>query len=145
MTKRLQRPGGHAPPEHVTAQGTRIALAPIAVAVTDRFLERHPDELERYENAELVREWCQNDTRHLIGWAAAEAERGSPLAKQLDWLGVVLESRGYPVQRLADTLEISAEVLHEKLGAQANDIRASLTAGAAHVRSKATFLVPAGG
>ena len=66
------------------------------------------------------------------------------LAKQLDWLGVVLESRGYPAQRLADTLEIAAEVLGEELGPTAEKIRASLTAGAAHVRSKPTFLTPTG-
>ncbi len=91
-----------------------------------------------------MREWCEHDTRHLIGWAAAEAERGSSLAKQLDWLGVVLESRGYPVQRLADTLEISAGVLSEHLGATSEKINQSLAAGAAHVRSKPTFLTPAG-
>ncbi len=91
-----------------------------------------------------MREWCEHDTRHLIGWAASEAERGSSLAKQLDWLGVVLESRGYPVQRLADTLEIAAGVMGEQLGDTAEGIRASLTAGAAHVRFKPTFLAPAG-
>ncbi len=144
MKKRLQRPGGHPPPGHITLQEERISLAPIVAAVAERFLERHPDELERYENPELVREWCEHDTRHLIAWAAAEAERGSPLTKQLDWLGVVLESRGYPVQRLADTLEISAAVLAERLGPGAENINASLTAGAAHVRSKPTFLTPAG-
>ena len=144
MKKRLHRPGGQPPPEHITLQGRRIALPAIAAAVTDRFLARHPDELERYENPELVREWCENDTRHLIGWAAREAEHGTSLSKQLDWLGVVLESRGYPVQRLADTLELSAGVLQEQLGADAQKINESLTAGAAHVRGKPTFLTPAG-
>ncbi len=144
MKKRLVRPGGQPPPEHITLEGQRISLAPIAAVVTDSFIARHPDELDRYESPELVREWCEHDTRHLIGWAASEAERGSSLAKQLDWLGVVLESRGYPVQRLADTLEISAEVLAEQLGATAEKINRSLAAGAAHVRSKPTFLTPAG-
>ena len=144
MKKRLQRPGGQPAPEHIILANQRIALAPIAAIVTDRFLERHPDELERYENPALVREWCENDTRHVIGWANAEAERGSSLAKQLDWLGVVLESRGYPVQRLADTLELSAGVLREQLGPEAEKIHRSLTAGAAHVRSKPTFLTPTG-
>ena len=144
MKKRLQRPGGQPPPEHITLQGQRIPLAAIAAAVTDAFLERHPDELDRYENPELVREWCEHDTRHLIGWAAAEAERGSSLARQLDWLGVVLESRGYPAQRLADTLEFSASVLAEHLGATAAKINRSLAAGAVHVRSKPSFLTPAG-
>ena len=80
--------------------------------------------------------------RHLIGWAAGEAERGMSLAKQLDWLGLVLESRGYPVQRLADTLEIAADVLGDHLGDTAEKVQASLTAGAAHVRAKPTFLTP---
>ena len=142
MKKRLGRPGGHPPPEHITLEGRRITLPPIAATVTDRFLARHPDELERYEDPQRVREWCAHDTRHLIGWAAAEAERGTPLARQLDWLGVVLESRGYPVQRLADTLEISADVLREELGSQGERIAASLTAGAAYVRAKPTFLTP---
>ncbi len=144
MTRRLARPGGHPPPEHITLERRRIALAPIAAIVTERFLERHPDELERYDDPARVREWCEHDTRHLIGWAAAEAERGTPMAKQLDWLGVVLESRGYPVQRLADTLEIAADVLGEQLGADADAINRSLTSGAAHVRSKPSFLAPAG-
>ena len=144
MKKRLARPGGHPPPEHIRLEGQKVATAPIAAAVTDRFLERHPDELDRYEAADLVRKWCEHDTRHLIGWAAAEAERGTPLARQLDWLGVVLQSRGYPAQRLADTLEIGADVLGEELGPTAEKIRAALTAGAAHVRSKPTFLTPTG-
>lgn len=142
MKKRLPRPGGHPPPEHITLEGRPVALPPIAATVTDRFVARHPDELERYEDPGRVREWCEHDTRHLIGWAAAEAERGTPLAKQLDWLGVVLEARGYPVQRLAETLEISAEVVRQQLGTPAERIAASLTAGAAHVRAKPTFLAP---
>ena len=84
MKKPLSRPGGHAPPEQVTLEGRRIALAPLAAEVTARFLARHPDELERYEDPEVVREWCEHDSRHLLGWAAAEAQRGSPLARQLD-------------------------------------------------------------
>jgi hypothetical protein len=144
MKKRLARPGGHPPPEHVTLNGRRVALAPVAATVTDRFLNLHPEQLERYKNPDLVREWCEHDTRHLIGWAAAEAERGSSLSKQLDWLGLVLESRGFPVQHVADTLEIAAEVLVETLRSEADAIHASLTAGAAYVRSKPTFLTPAG-
>ncbi len=144
MTKRLARPSGHPPPEQVELEGRRVVLAPIAALVTERFLERHPDELERYENPERVREWCEHDTRHLIGWAAAEARRGVLLAQQLDWLGVVLESRGYPAQRLADTLEIAADVLREQLGPDAEKINRSLTAGAEYVRSKPSFLTPAG-
>ena len=144
MTKRLARPGGDPPPEHVDLGGRRISLAPIAAIVTERFLERHPDELERYDDPGRVREWCEHDTRHLIAWAAAEAERGVSLARQLDWLGVVLESRGYPVQRLAGTLDIAADVLGEQLGSGAERLGRSLTAGAAHVRSKSSFLTPAG-
>jgi hypothetical protein len=144
VSKRLARPGGHPPPEHITLEGRRISTAPIAAAVTDRFLARHPDELDRYEDPELVRAWCEHDTRHLIAWAAAEAERGTSLAERLDWLGVVLESRGYPARRLADTLEIAGDVLGEELGPNAEKIRASLAAGAAHVRSKPTFLTPTG-
>ena len=144
MKQRRERPGGHPPPEHITVEGGRVATAPIATIVTERFLERHPDELARFQDPDLVRAWCEHDTRHLIAWAAAEAERGTSLTRQLDWLGVVLESRGYPARRLADTLEIASDVLSEQLGGTAERIRASLTAGAAHVRAKPTFLTPTG-
>ena len=146
MSKRLSRPSGHPPPEHITLGAERIDLKPLAEQTTQRFLARFPDELDRYENPDRVREWCEHDTRHLIAWAAAEVNRGSSLARQLDWLGTVLESRGYPVARLADTLEIAAGVLIERLGPQAQAVADALRRGSWHVRATPAFITapPAG-
>lgn len=140
MSKRLARPGGHPPPEAIRLGDERIDVGPLAHEVTEEFLARFPDELDRYEDPARVREWCTHDTRHLIGWAAAEAQRGSPLAKQLDWLGMVLESRGYPVRRLADTLDIAADVLARHHGAVAAPVSEALRAGGRHVRATQSFI-----
>lgn len=140
MSKRLERPGGHPPPEAIWLGDKPIDILAIARDVTAAFLARFPDELDRYEDRDRVHEWCTHDTRHLIGWAAAEAHRGSPLAKQLDWLGMVLESRGYPVQRLGDTLEIAADVLNRHHGSPARPVADALRAGARHVRATPTFI-----
>ena len=140
MKKRLSRPSGHPAPEHISVEGRRIRLPMIAEEVTSRFLERHPDELDRYEDAQIVRDWCEHDTRHLIAWAAAEVRYGESFRTQLDWLGVVLESRGYPAGRIADTLEIAAAVLREQLGEPAEPVAGVLVSGAEHVRATPSFL-----
>jgi len=140
MSRRLSRPSGHPPPEHIVLGSERIDLKPVAELTTERFLDAFPDELDRYADPDRVREWCEHDTRHLIGWAAAEVRYGSPLAKQLDWLGTVLESRGYPVARLADTLEIAAGVLVERAGAPALPVADVLRRGSEHVRATPSFL-----
>jgi hypothetical protein len=139
--KRLARPSGDPPPERVTlADGTEHDLGPLAREVADRFLAAFPDELERYSDPAMVRAWCEHDTRHLVSWAVLDVQGYRSLTEQLDWLGRVLESRGYPIERLAGDLEIAADVVPARLGPSARPVAEALAAGAAHVRGTDTFL-----
>jgi hypothetical protein len=66
------------------------------------------------------REWCTHDNQHVLRWGALDAQRGLiDLWEQIAWLAGVLAARDYPLDRLAISLELGAEVLDEQLGAGA--------------------------
>jgi hypothetical protein len=138
VSKALRPPGGMPPPETVElADGSRADLIPIVRAITDRYLERFPDELERYDDPATVRAWCEHDNRHLVAWATLADEQ---FFDHLRWLGRVLEHRGYPVERLADDLRIAADVVAEQHGDAAAGIAERLGAGAALVERTDSFV-----
>jgi len=103
---RLRPPsGGMAPPSTATlTDGTQLDLLPLARAITEEHLVRHPDELERY--GEAVRAWCTHDNQHLLHWAALDLaqrrpRRAAALAgprPHLPWLPAG-ESRRRPAHR----------------------------------------------
>ena len=55
---------------------------------------------------------------------------------QLAWLAGILESRGYPVARLARDLEIAADVTAGKLTAEPDPLRVALLSGAEAIRAR---------
>jgi hypothetical protein len=55
---------------------------------------------------------------------------------QLAWLADILESRGYPVARLARDLEIAAEVMTAPLSTDPDPLRVVLLSGAEAVRAR---------
>jgi hypothetical protein len=133
--RRPARPGGWPPPDTATLAGAQVALNPLAIAVSERYFERHPDDLERY--GELAREWEIHDTQHLLNWAIGDVEGHIDLEKQVGWLAGVLEARDFPLEHLASNLELAADVVEAPLGGA---VAQRLRAAAAFVRSRRSFL-----
>jgi hypothetical protein len=102
--KRTAMPSGAPPPEEAGGLDLRV----MADRVTERYAAEFPDEDERYEPA-VWRAWCRHDTQYLLQWAVLDAEGITTLDDQAAWLARVLESRGFPLDRLARTLELAAD------------------------------------
>ena len=135
MTRRLARPSGTPPPaEAELGDGSRVALAPLAAEITERYAHAFPDEDERY-SAEW-REWSTHDNQHVLRWAI-DAQHGLvDLWEQIAWLARVLAARDFPLDRLARSLELVADVLDERAGAEAAGAVAELRLAAATVRAE---------
>jgi hypothetical protein len=85
-----------------------LDLRAMAERVTERYGHEFPDEDERYE-PKVWRAWCRHDTQYLLQWAVLDAEGATSLARQVDWLAGVLDARGFPLDRLARTLELAGD------------------------------------
>ena len=121
--KRLRRPGGTPPPAHATLPGgERLELLGLAEEVARRYFEEFPDDLERYSPE--VREWAVHDTRYILSWAVGELNGFRMLARQCEWLARVLGARGFPLERLARNLELTRDVLAERLPDQREAVEA---------------------
>ena len=118
-----------------TLAGAEVALAPLAEAVSVRYFERFPEDLERY--GELAREWEVHDTQHLLNWAIGDVEGHVELEKQVGWLAGVLEARDFPLEHLAGNLELAGDVVEAPLGGA---VAQRLRAAAAFVRSRRSFV-----
>jgi hypothetical protein len=92
--------------------GEEVELVPLAERVTDRHLERHPEDVEVY-GEELARQWGVHDNQHILLWAIEDRD----LAGQLAWLAGVLGARGYPVPNLIDNVRGAAGILEQELPA----------------------------
>ena len=103
--RRTRPPGGSPPPE--VAGG--LDLRRLAEEVTDRYAAEFPDEDERYE-PQVWRAWCRHDTQYLLQWAVLDVEGTAHLDDQVGWLARVLAARDFPLDRLARTLELAADV-----------------------------------
>jgi hypothetical protein len=121
-------PSGAAPPEHAGG----LDLRAMADRVTDRYGVEYPDEDERYE-PEVWRAWCRHDTQYLLQWAVLDLDRMTSLDNQVAWLAGILEARGFPLDRLARTLELAAD---EADAEQRDDVGDRLRAAAEGVRAR---------
>jgi hypothetical protein len=103
-------PSGATPPsEAYQSDGTPIDLQALAEQVCARYRQEFPDEEERYGGAGV--KWCLHDNQYLLAWAIQDARDGTVLLiEQVEWLSKILDSRGFPVERLVRDLEIAAEV-----------------------------------
>ena len=135
--RRTQPPGGWPPPGHARLGDRDVALVPLATAVSDRYFERYPEDLERY--GELARQWEVHDTQHLLNWAIGDVEGHVDLEHQVAWLAGVLEARDFPLEHLAGNLELAAETVEDEL-ADAAALAGRLRDAAAHVRGRGSFL-----
>jgi hypothetical protein len=76
-----------------------------------------------------------HDTRYILSWAIAELNGFEALGRQVDWLARVLAARGFPLDRLARNLELSAAVLAERLPSEREPIEAMFAEAARGVRA----------
>jgi hypothetical protein len=128
-------PSGGAPPDSATLpDGSFLELAPLAREIARRHRVEFPDEADRYGDRGL--EWCVYDNQWLLSWAIMAAGGWDDFDTQLMWLAGVLESRGYPVDRLARDLEIAAEVTTDARIPEPDLVRGALLSGAEAVRAR---------
>jgi hypothetical protein len=140
VNRRLEPPSGQPPPTEARLHdGPPIDLAATAREICRRYRAEFPDEAERYGDAGIA--WCVHDNQHILNWAAGSVNGYVDLERELAWLARVLESREFPLDRLARDLDIAADVVHEQVGGAAGDeLGRVLGGGAAFVRSKDSFL-----
>ena len=116
MTGRTAPPTGWPAPTVAQLAGAPVELTPLASEVSDRYFARHPEDLERY-GADVARAWELHDTLHLLNWAIGDVEGFVALEEQVGWLADVLAARDFPLDHLADNLEIAADVAGERVAA----------------------------
>ena len=102
-------PSGASAPEEAGG----MELRPLADEVTERYAAEFPDEDERYDPA-VWRAWCRHDTQYMLQWAALDVEGYADVQANVAWLAEVLEARAFPLDRLARTLELAADVVAEQ-------------------------------
>ena len=109
--RRPAPPSGEPPPARAMLPGGEaVELMPLAELVTERHLERHPEDVKVY-GEELARQWGVHDNQHILQWAIEDRD----LAGQLAWLAGVLDARGYPVPNLIDNVRVAAGILEAEL------------------------------
>jgi hypothetical protein len=113
--------------------GEAIELVAAAEEVTRRYFAEFPDDLDNY-SAE-VRDWAVHDTQHILSWAVSELNGFRALGRQVDWLARVLAARDFPLERLARNLELSADVLAERVPGERDAIEAMFAEAARGVRA----------
>lgn len=136
----LEPPSGEPPPESaVLPEGGEVDLLPLAHEICRRYRDAFPDEQQRYGDAGHA--WCVHDNQYQLFWAFEAASGYLDMTTEVAWLARVLESRDFPLVRLARNLEIAADVLQERLPpASGPAVIKEVAAAAVFVRSHATFL-----
>lgn len=117
-------PSGWPPPTEAQLGGRRVELIPLAAVIADRYFARHPQDLDRY-GPDAARAWEMHDTQHLLNWAIGDVEGFIVLEERVMWLADVLAARDFPLDHLADNLEIAADVMGERSTAVAERLRSA--------------------
>ena len=121
------------------SSGESIALMPLAEEICRRYRHEYPDEQERYGDAGQA--WCLHDNLYLLSWAVDDADGSPVMQTEVAWLARVLESRAFPLDRLARDLDIGADVVrHQLASAFSGKIARVLAQAATYVMSRDTFL-----
>jgi hypothetical protein len=130
--------GDAAPVSAVLADGQPLDLVVLATEVCRRYREEFPDEEQRYGDAGNA--WCVHDNQHLLNWAVEAVNDDSDMRNEVAWLASVLESRGFPVERLARDLDLASDVTGDHLtGDGRNRVSATLRDAADFIRSYGSF------
>lgn len=109
----IRPPGGTRPPAVAEMGNDQLDLAVLAREVCNRYYRHYADEHERYGPAGV--DWCRHDNQWLLSWAVGDVRGVTDLDEQACWLARVLHSRGFPIDRLAHNLRISADVVQDNL------------------------------
>jgi hypothetical protein len=135
---RTAPPTGLNPPRRAAGpDGSELDLEELAAEVCERYHAIYTDEQERYGDAGRL--WCRHDNQHLLNWAAEAAEGLVDLDREVAWLARVLESRGFPLDRLAHNLDLDADVVRDRVpGCEL--MATALNMAAVMVRERGTFL-----
>jgi hypothetical protein len=131
--------GGDAAPVSATlADGQALDLVVLATQICHRYREEFPDEAERY--GEAGNAWCVHDNQHLLNWAVAAVNDDSDMRNDVGWLASVLESRGFPIERLARNLDLAAGIAGDHLaGPGSARVSGVLRDAAEFIRSYGSF------
>lgn len=114
-------------------------LVTLASEVCRRYQREFRDEGERYGHA--GNRWCVHDNQHLLNWAVEAANGDLDINREVSWLASVLEARGFPTDRLARTLDLGADVVHERVsGAPGARLAMVLTDTSSFVKSHGSFV-----
>jgi hypothetical protein len=139
--RRVEPPSGMVPPTAAPSPvsgGADLDLYALAAAVCERYYAEYADEDAVY--GPVGRLWCQHDNQHLLNWAALDVAGAVSLEEQVTWLARVLESRRFPLLRLARSLDLGADVVTDGVGPGAAPMADRLRAAAAMIRARGTFL-----
>lgn len=140
--RRVEPPSGMAPPTAApspSGDGSDVDLVALAAATGERYYAEHADEDAVY--GEVGRLWFQHDVQHLLNWAALDVAGHVVLDDQVAWLARILETRAFPVLRLARSLELGADVVVEDVGGPGGEAMAgTLRGAAAMIRARGSFL-----
>jgi hypothetical protein len=127
--------GGDAAPESaVLADGHTLDLVVLATEVCRRYREEFADEAQRYGDAGNA--WCVHDNQHLLNWAVEAVNDDSDMKNEVAWLASVLESRGFPIERLARNLDLASDSV---AGQGSDRVSGVLKDAAEFVRSYGSF------
>jgi hypothetical protein len=130
--------GDAAPVSAVLADGRALDLVMLATAICRRYREEFPDEEQRY--GEAGQAWCVHDNQHLLNWAVGAANDGADMKNDVAWLASVLESRGFPVERLARDLDLAGDIAGDLIaGSEGDRVSGVLRDAAEFVRSYGSF------
>ncbi|HEX8082594.1 MAG TPA: hypothetical protein VF557_20465 [Jatrophihabitans sp.] len=130
--------GDAAPLSAVLADGQPLDLVVLATEICRRYREEFPDEEQRYAAAGNA--WCVHDNQHLLSWAVEAVNDESDMRDDVAWLASVLESRGFPVERLARNLDLAGDLAGERIAGQGSDrVSGVLRDAAEFVRSYGSF------
>jgi hypothetical protein len=120
----LRPPGGTSPPATAQLGDRELDLVVLARETCERYHEHYPDEDDRYGPAGA--DWCRHDNQWLLSWAVGDVLGVTSLDEQASWLAGVLESRGFPLDRLAHNLRIAADVVEARAGEPGGAVGGSL-------------------
>lgn len=131
----LRPPGGTPPPATAQLGARELDLAVLAREICERYHEHYPDEDDRYGPAGA--DWCRHDNQWLLSWAVGDVLGVTSLDEQATWLAGVLDSRGFPLDRLAHNLRIAADIVEATAGEPARAMGEAL-------RRAAVIVIPPG-
>jgi hypothetical protein len=141
--QRLKPPSGGDDAPRVSARlgakGPALDLLTLATEICGRYRQEFPDEKKRY--GEAGNQWCVHDNQHLLNWGVEAVNGHLDINQEVSWLASVLEARGFPIERLARTLELGAAVILEQVsGPPGVKLALVLSGTATFVRSSGSFL-----